>query len=74
MHIKYLVILAYSWSIAAILVIFFDGVYCHMDSHRDFILHTYTCLMHLHTQKELEHCGIFSEIGDYFLKQVLSKL
>ena len=38
----------------------------HIDSHRDFILHTLTDRMNLDIQKELDHCGTFSEIYDNF--------
>ena len=50
------------------MVIFFDGV-AHTDGCRLYIAVT---LVHLHTQKELDRCEIFSEIYDHFLKIMTS--
>ena len=40
----------------------------HIDSNRDLIAHTYVSIVHFHTQKELGHCDLFSEIYDHFVK------
>ena len=53
MHIKYLVILTCTFEIAAILVLFFDLLYClYRQSLRLHIIETEVSTLYLYTQKE----------------------
>ena len=44
------------------------GYTAHTDGHRDDTAHTHKSIVYLHTQKELDHCDLFSEIYDHFVK------